>query len=179
MMRSAISWESLASSCKESDAVSVLGGWECRIIRVGMECHRFMLVTCVQVRNKDTTRVMKHPVTIIINNSNNNNNNKKWPCYTPWMRCGWEVVQLLLFLNLVARRGWAVSITPRPRFAPGERAPGTHCAGRWVGPRPGLDAEGRGQILCLCRGSNPGRPVRSQTLYWLSCPAHRFLWGTD
>jgi hypothetical protein len=33
-----------------------------------------------------------------------------------------------------------------------------------VGPRAGLDAEARGKILCLCRGSNPGRPVRSQSL---------------
>jgi hypothetical protein len=38
-------------------------------------------------------------------------------------------------------------------------------AGGWVGPRAGLDAEARGKILCLYRGSNPGRPVRSQTLY--------------
>jgi hypothetical protein len=35
----------------------------------------------------------------------------------------------------------------------------------WVDPRAGLDAETRGKILCLCRGSNPVRPVRSQTLY--------------
>jgi hypothetical protein len=48
------------------------------------------------------------------------------------------------------------------RFTPGERAPGTHCTGGWVGPRAGLDAEVRGKILCLCRGSNPGRPVISQ-----------------
>jgi hypothetical protein len=29
------------------------------------------------------------------------------------------------------------------------------------------NAEDR-KIFCLCRGSNPDRPVRSQTLYWLS-----------
>jgi hypothetical protein len=86
----------------------------------------------------------------------------------PWMRLGWEEVKLLLILNLGTRWGWVVSITPRPRFAPGERTPGTHCIGGWVGPRAGLDAEARRKILCLCRGSNPGRPVRSQTLYWLS-----------
>jgi hypothetical protein len=56
----------------------------------------------------------------------------------------------------------------RPRFTPGERAPGTHSTGGWVGPRAGLDAEVRGKILSFCRGSKPGRPVRSQTLYWLS-----------
>jgi hypothetical protein len=60
-----------------------------------------------------------------------------------------------------------VSITPRPRFTPGERTPGTHCTGGWVGPRAGLDAEGRGKILCLCRGSN-SNPVRSQTLFELA-----------
>jgi hypothetical protein len=53
----------------------------------------------------------------------------------------------------------------RPRFSPGERTPGTHCTGGWVVPRAGLDTEIRRKILCLCRGLNPGRPVRSQTLY--------------
>jgi hypothetical protein len=62
-----------------------------------------------------------------------------------------------------------VSITPRPRFTPGERAPGTLCTGGWVGPRAGLDAEIREKIVCLCRGSNPGRPVRSQTLVNITC----------
>jgi hypothetical protein len=33
-----------------------------------------------------------------------------------------------------------------------------------VGPRAGLDAEATGKILCLCLGSNPVRPVRSQSL---------------
>jgi hypothetical protein len=37
-----------------------------------------------------------------------------------------------------------------------------------VAPRAGLDAEDRRKILCLCRGSNPDRPARSQTLYCLS-----------
>jgi hypothetical protein len=30
----------------------------------------------------------------------------------------------------------------------GERTPGTHCTGGWVGPRAGLDTEARGKILC-------------------------------
>jgi hypothetical protein len=30
--------------------------------------------------------------------------------------------------------GWVVSVSPRPRFTPGERTPGTHCTGGWVGP---------------------------------------------
>jgi hypothetical protein len=32
-----------------------------------------------------------------------------------------------------------------------------------------LDAEARRKILCW--GSNPSRPVHSQTLYWLSYPS--------
>jgi hypothetical protein len=63
-----------------------------------------------------------------------------------------------------------VSITPPPSFSSGEKTPGTHCTGGWVDPRAGLDPEVRRKILCLCRGSNPGRPVRSQSLYWLSYP---------
>jgi hypothetical protein len=73
-----------------------------------------------------------------------------------------------LTLNLGTRWGWMVSVTPRPRFTPGERTPGTHWIGGWVGPRAGLDAETRRKILCPCRGSNPDRPARSQTLYCLS-----------
>jgi hypothetical protein len=39
-----------------------------------------------------------------------------------------------------------------------------------VGARAGLGTEDRGKILCLCRGPNPDRPVRSQTPYRLSYP---------
>jgi hypothetical protein len=52
-----------------------------------------------------------------------------------------------------------VSVTPRPPFTPGERTPGTHCTGGWVGPRAGLDTEVRGKIIFPRRGSNPDRPV--------------------
>jgi hypothetical protein len=62
-----------------------------------------------------------------------------------------------------------VSVTPRPRFTPGERTPGNHWTGGWVGPRAGLDAGAKRKILCPCRGSNPDRPARSQTLHCLSC----------
>jgi hypothetical protein len=72
---------------------------------------------------------------------------------------GGRGIQLLLILDLGTRWGWVVSVTPRPRFTPGERTPGTHCTGGWVGPRAGMDTEARGKILCPCRGSNPDRPV--------------------
>jgi hypothetical protein len=49
---------------------------------------------------------------------------------------------------------WSASRLGRA-FTPGERTPGTHCTGGWVGPRAGLDTEARGKILLsLCRGSN-------------------------
>jgi hypothetical protein len=89
----------------------------------------------------------------------------KWSYYTPWRRFRWEEVSHLIFLNLGARKGWVVSITPRPHFTPGVRAPGTHCTGGWVGPGAGLDAEVRGKIFCLCRGPNLGHPVCSQALH--------------
>jgi hypothetical protein len=44
-------------------------------------------------------------------------------------------------------------------LCPGERTPGTHFTGDWVGPRAGLDTEVRGKILCLYRGSNTDHPV--------------------
>jgi hypothetical protein len=43
----------------------------------------------------------------------------------------------LLFRDLVARRGWVVSTTPRPLYP--RETPGTHCTGGWVGLRAGLD----------------------------------------
>jgi hypothetical protein len=61
-----------------------------------------------------------------------------------------------------------ISVTPRPRFTPGERTPDTHWIEGWVGPRAGLDAEARRKILCPCRGSNPDRPARTPTLFCLS-----------
>jgi hypothetical protein len=75
---------------------------------------------------------------------------------------------------------WVVSVTPRPRFRPGERTPGTHCTGGWVGPRTGLDTEARGKILSHLPGIEPrstGRRARNHTLYWLSYPAHSKVWG--
>jgi hypothetical protein len=44
-------------------------------------------------------------------------------------------------------------------LCPGETTHSTHCAGDWVGPRAGLDTDGRGKIISFCRWSNPDRPV--------------------
>jgi hypothetical protein len=53
---------------------------------------------------------------------------------------------------------WSAS-RPGRAFTPGERTPGTHWTGGWVGPRVGLDTEARGKILCSRRESNPDRLV--------------------
>jgi hypothetical protein len=62
---------------------------------------------------------------------------------------------------------WSAS---RPgRFTPGERAPGTHWIGGWVGPRASLDDMEERKFLTL-RGlelRSHGRLARSQSLYRL------------
>jgi hypothetical protein len=61
---------------------------------------------------------------------------------------------------------------------PGERTAGTHWTGGWVGLRADLEAETGRKILCLCWGSNPGRPVRSRSLYGLNYRGYGlFLFG--
>jgi hypothetical protein len=60
---------------------------------------------------------------------------------TPCRRQKGEEVRFLLSLYLGTRWGWVVSVTPRPRFAPGERTPGTHWIGGWVSLKAGLDTE--------------------------------------
>jgi hypothetical protein len=55
------------------------------------------------------------------------------------------------------------------RFTPGERAPGTHWIGGWVGPRAGLDDVEKRKFLTLpgLELRLLGRPARSQSLYRL------------
>jgi hypothetical protein len=72
--------------------------------------------------------------------------------------------------------GWVVSVTPRPRFTPRERTPGTHCTRGWVGPRAGLDTEVRGKILSPLPSTEPrssGHPVRSQDIILTELPGSR------
>jgi hypothetical protein len=54
---------------------------------------------------------------------------------------------------------------------PWKRTAGTHWIGGYVGFRAGLDSVARRKILFLYWESNPGPPVCSQTLYWLSYPS--------
>jgi hypothetical protein len=74
--------------------------------------------------------------------------------------------------------GGSGQLTPQQRCSPGERTPGTHCTGIWVDPRSGLETDARGKILSPLPGiehRSPCRLARSQTLYWLSYPAHTLI----
>jgi hypothetical protein len=51
---------------------------------------------------------------------------------------------------------------------PGEISPSTCSIGGWVGLRAGLNAVQKRKITCTFLESNPGRPARNLSLYWLS-----------
>jgi hypothetical protein len=48
-----------------------------------------------------------------------------------------------------------------PALPPGEKTPGTHWLGDWVGPRAVVDAVVKRKIPSPRRESNPDHPVRS------------------
>jgi hypothetical protein len=58
------------------------------------------------------------------------------------------------------------------RFTPGERAPGTHWIGGWVGPRAGLDDMEKWKFFPPpgLELQTLGRPAHSQLLYRLHYP---------
>jgi hypothetical protein len=57
---------------------------------------------------------------------------------------------------------WSAS-RPSRALAPGKETSGTHCTGRWVGPRAGLDTE--------AKGKNPFASARDQiSIAWSSSP---------
>jgi hypothetical protein len=75
-------------------------------------------------------------------------------------------IYIYVLLNLALVGGeWSAS--RHDRFAPGERVPGTHWTGGWVGLRTGPDAMEKRKILPLPRLElRPlRRPARSQSLY--------------
>jgi hypothetical protein len=76
--------------------------------------------------------------------------------YTPWWRLGGEEYSAYSFLTSALEGGGGLRGQRHAPAAlcPGERTPGTHCTGGWVGLRAGLDTEVRGKLLCPCRGSN-------------------------
>jgi hypothetical protein len=72
------------------------------------------------------------------------------------------------FLDLGIK--WRIVSTLCPgRYTPRERALDTHWLGSLVGPRAGLEAVKKREIVS-CRKLNPGLPARSPSLYRLSYP---------
>jgi hypothetical protein len=69
--------------------------------------------------------------------------------------------------SVLAGGEWSASRTGR--ITPGEKAPGTHWIGGWVGPRAGLDDVEKRKFLILpgLELRPLGRPARSQSLYRL------------
>jgi hypothetical protein len=78
----------------------------------------------------------------------------------------------LLILNLGARRGWAVSTTPRPLY-PRERH-GTHCKGGWVGRRAGLDVCEKSRLTPEF-DPRTVQPVPSRYIDWATLPM-KMIW---
>ena len=75
--------------------------------------------------------------------------------------------------NLCARRGRLVSATPPLLYPPKNyRVPTAQGAG--LASRPVWIFS---EIYRPYRASNPDRPVRSESLYWLSYPGRRFYLG--
>jgi hypothetical protein len=79
--------------------------------------------------------------------------------YMRWRRLGGEEVYLLLILDPGNRWGeWLASCLGCA--LPPEKGPWYPLVMRlWMGLRACLDTDSTGEILCLCRGSNPDRPV--------------------
>jgi hypothetical protein len=83
------------------------------------------------------------------------------------MYTGSGCIDLVLLTSALVLGEWSASCPGR--FTPGERAPGTHWIGGWVGPRPGLNDVEKRKFLTLpgleLRPLSP--PARSQSLYRL------------
>jgi len=98
----------------------------------------------------------------------------KWSRYRPGVaqRVGRGIA--LLFHDHGTRRWWVVSSTPRPHFTPGkDPVPILREAG-WAPGSVWTDGKSRPH-----RNSNSDCPARSQSLYWLTYPVHRYNWNKN
>ena len=76
----------------------------------------------------------------------------------------------LLFHDHGTRRGWGVSVTPRPPITPGKNPALIVQETGWAPGPVGTGGENLGPTGIRA----PDRPVRSQSLYRLSYPDHRW-----
>jgi hypothetical protein len=100
--------------------------------------------------------------------------------YTPWRRMGESRYSSYSFLTSAPDGGeWSASRLGRA-LLPGKGPPVPIFQEAGWAPEPVWTQGLEEKILCLCRGSNPGRPVRSQILYWLSYPgSYAWALGTE
>jgi hypothetical protein len=116
----------------------------------------------------------------VANVSTHTRQQKKQSCPTTRHEGAWGERRYSFYSFLTSALDGGEWSASRPdRALSRERTPGAHCTGGWVGLRAGLDTEARGKILCPCRGSNPDRPVRSQTLFWLSYSSYTRQHNTE
>jgi len=73
------------------------------------------------------------------------------------------------------RRGWGVSVTPRPLFTPGKDSVPLLQEAEWA---PGPIWTGA-ENLAPTGIRSPDRPVHIQSLSWLRCPVHIRKWWWD
>jgi hypothetical protein len=122
-------------------------------------CVILLLIGCLSTNrtNSSVCRQDQRPLSYITTCYQKKNKSKAAPLLAmqELRGRGSKKLYILLILDLGARWGSVVSVTPRPTFSPGERTAGTHCTGSWVGPRAGLDTEARGKILCLSLDRTP------------------------
>jgi hypothetical protein len=92
-----------------------------------------------------------------------------------WRLVG-EEIYLLLILDLVTKWGLVVSVTPRPRFAPGKGPPVPIVQEAGWASKPVWTQRLEEKYFTLpgIEPRSPGRPVPGQTLYWLSYPGSLF-----
>jgi hypothetical protein len=64
----------------------------------------------------------------------------KQSLYTPWRRLRGEEYSSYSFSTSALDGGERSASRPGRAFTLGERTPGTHCTGGWLGPRAGLDS---------------------------------------
>jgi hypothetical protein len=115
-------------------------------------CHQYWMCT---TRSVASCSCVWH---FLLETTNYTNKAKAVPLHA--MKVLWgEQVLLLLIHNVGPRWGWVVSVTPLPRFIPGERTsvPIVQEAG-WA-PEPVWTQRIEEKSFHLCRGSNLDRPV--------------------
>jgi hypothetical protein len=96
--------------------------------------------------------------------------------YMPWRRLGERLYSSYSFSTSALDGGEWLASRPGHAFTPGEKIPGTHWTGGWVGPRAGLNIEATRKILCPRRESNPDSLVVQPVVRHYTARANPAQW---